>query len=258
MTPAPSAVIEARLNGRLGAFELDVDLSAPASGVTALIGPSGCGKTTLLRCLSGLCRMTGTVKVNGAVWQDASRFTPPHRRPVGYVFQEASLFPHLSVRRNLMFGLTRTEGARTLSFDQAVDLLDLAPLLERSPAKLSGGERQRVAIGRALLVQPELLLMDEPVSSLDVESKAEIIGRLEQINQTLAIPVIYVSHDRMEVARFADRVLAMRDGRIDVAAGPSVSESQAQAELAGLSEAQVRRLALTALMSGQRPAAGDR
>jgi molybdate transport system ATP-binding protein len=244
--------IEARLRGRLGAFELDVDLQAEALGVTALIGPSGCGKTTLLRCLAGLYRMAGLVTFKGAVWQDEHRFEPAHRRPIGYVFQEASLFPHLSVRQNLTFGLRRTASATTVSFDAAVDLLDLSPLLERSPAKLSGGERQRVAIGRALLVQPELLLMDEPVSSLDVESKAEIIGRLEQIHRALATPIVYVSHDPLEVARFADRVLAMRDGRIVGSASP-VPESQARAELEGLSEKQIQRLALTALMAGLRP-----
>jgi molybdate transport system ATP-binding protein len=248
----PEAAIEARLHGKLGAFELDVDLQAEAAGVTALIGPSGCGKTTLLRCLAGLCRLAGSVTFKGAVWQDAHHFEPAHRRPVGYVFQEASLFPHLSVRQNLTFGLRRAATATTVPFDAAVDLLNLTPLLERSPAKLSGGERQRVAIGRAMLVQPELLLMDEPVSSLDVESKAEIIERLEQIHRSLATPIVYVSHDPFEVARFADRVLAMRDGRIVGSASP-VPESQARDELEGLSDKQIKRLALTALMAGLRP-----
>jgi len=252
MTAAGEEAFAARLRGKLGAFELDVDLQTEARGVTALIGPSGCGKTTLLRCLSGLCHMAGSVKFKGAVWQDEHRFEPAHRRPVGYVFQEASLFPHLSVRQNLTFGLKRAVAAATVSLDAAIDLLDLSPLLERSPAKLSGGERQRVAIGRALLVQPELLLMDEPVSSLDVDSKAEIIGRLEQIHRALATPIIYVSHDPFEVARFADRVLAMRDGRIVGSASP-VPECHALAELEGLSDKQVRRLALTALMAGLRP-----
>jgi molybdate transport system ATP-binding protein len=256
VTAAPETVIEARLYGRLGAFQLDVGLRAPASGVTALIGPSGCGKTTLLRCLAGLCRLSGAVKFRQDVWQDDGRFEPADRRPIGYVFQEASLFPHLSVRKNLLFGLKRTSVTPKLSFDDAVDLLDLSPLLQRSPQKLSGGERQRVAIGRALLVQPELLLMDEPVSSLDSEGKAEIIGRLEQITQTLATPVIYVSHDRLEVARFAHRVFAMRDGRIVETpdGGGAGAESRALAELDGLSDEQVRRLALLALKAGLRPA----
>ena len=250
-------MIEARLAGRLGDFELDVELTAPAVGVTALIGPSGCGKTTLLRCLAGLCRMTGTVRVAGEVWQDERRFEPAHRRPVGYVFQEASLFPHLSVRRNLTFGLQRAGPEQTLSFEAAVELLGLAPLLPRSPAKLSGGERQRVAIGRALLVQPRLLLMDEPVSSLDVDSKAEVIDRLEAVHRRLALPILYVSHDPSEVARIADRVLAMRAGRIveaPVAEAP-MTRAAAEGTLDGMSADAVRRLALTALMSGLGPRA---
>ena len=245
MTDTGGGLIEARLKGRLGAFQLDVELSAPAAGVTALIGPSGCGKTTLLRCLSGLCRLEGKVAFRGEAWQDRRRFWAPHRRPVGYVFQEASLFSHLSVRRNLEFGLSRSIAAPTLSFDDAVDILGLAPLLDRSTAKLSGGERQRVAVGRALLVQPELLLMDEPVSSLDVEAKAEVIASLERVIHALATPVIYVSHDPAEVARFATRVIAMRDGRIvGPVAGP------AQADLEGLAPEEIRRLALAALKAG--------
>jgi molybdate transport system ATP-binding protein len=243
-------LIEARLSGRLGDFQLDAELSVPAVGVTALIGPSGCGKTTLLRGLAGLTRLAGTVRFKGETWQDQTRFVPAHRRPVGFVFQEASLFPHLSVRQNLEFGLNRAGAERSLTFDEAVDLLSLAPLLQRSPAKLSGGERQRVAIGRALLVQPRLLLMDEPVSSLDVEAKAEIIGRLEEIHRSLATPILYVSHDPAEVARFADRVLAMRAGRIVPLAHPT------DVSLEGLSEAQIHALALAALRSGHRPPDG--
>jgi molybdate transport system ATP-binding protein len=241
-------LLEASLRGRLGAFELAADLRL-AGGVTALIGPSGCGKTTLLRCLAGLCRLDGTVTFKGEVWQDDRSFAPPHARPVGYVFQEASLFAHLSVRANLLFGLRRSRLRPKSSFEEIVELLDLGALLGRSTAKLSGGERQRVAIGRALLVQPELLLMDEPVSSLDVESKAEIISRLERVLKTLATPVIYVSHDPSEVARLADRVLAMRDGRI-------VGVGQAQGQtLEGLTEDEVRGLALAALIAGLRPGA---
>jgi len=238
-------LIEARLAGRLGDFRLDVELSAPAAGVTALVGPSGCGKTTLLRCLSGLARLEGRVTFRGETWQDGARFVAPHRRPVGYVFQEASLFPHLTVRRNLEFGLKRAPAAATLSFDDAVDLLGLAALLDRSTAKLSGGERQRVAVGRSLLVQPQLLLMDEPVSSLDAEAKAEVIASLERVIHALATPVIYVSHDPAEVARFATRVIAMRAGRI---VGPTAEP--APPSLDGLAPAEIRRLALAALKAG--------
>ncbi len=182
------------------------------------------------------------------------RFLAPHRRPVGYVFQEASLFPHLSVRGNLAFGLKRAPAARRLSLDEAVDLLDLAPLLDRNPAKLSGGERQRVAIGRALLVQPQLLLIDEPVSSLDAASKSEILGHLERINAQLAIPMIYVSHDSGEVARLAHRVLAMRAGRIVSTAEAGVlTQADALAAVDRLSPEQVRGLAAAALQSGLQP-----
>jgi molybdate transport system ATP-binding protein len=242
--------IEARLSGRLGGFELDAELAVPAAGVTALVGPSGCGKTTLLRSLSGLTRLQGRVSFKGEVWQDEHRFTPPHRRPVGYVFQEASLFPHLSVHRNLAFGLRRTHAAPKLSFGDAVDLLGLGPLLDRGVEKLSGGERQRVALGRALLVQPELLLLDEPVSSLDVEGKAEVISALDDVIRALATPVIYVSHDPAEVARFATRVIQMRGGRI-VEAGSDVANGAAA--LDGLTPEQVRQLALAALAAGLKP-----
>jgi molybdate transport system ATP-binding protein len=236
--------IELRLAGRLGDFQLDVELSVPATGVTALVGPSGCGKTSLLRCLSGLTRLQGEVRFRGEAWQDKRRFLAPHRRPVGYVFQEASLFSHLSVRQNLEFGLKRSVAAPKLSFDDAVDILGLGPLLDRSTAKLSGGERQRVAVGRALLAQPELLLMDEPVSSLDVEAKAEVIASLERVLHALATPVIYVSHDLAEVARFANRVIAMRAGRIVAAPEPSPPT------LDGLGPDEIRRLALAALNAG--------
>src|SRR5690606_18371012 len=148
-------------------FELDVDLEVPASGVTVLFGPSGAGKTTLLRCLAGLTRLPGRLEVAGEVWQDARTFLPPHRRRVGYVFQDAALFEHLSVRGNLLYGRRRGGRGADAAFDRLVGLLGLEALLERAPARLSGGERQRVAIGRALLSEPRLLLMDEPLASLD-------------------------------------------------------------------------------------------
>jgi molybdate transport system ATP-binding protein len=256
-----AGVIEARLQGRLGDFRLDAELLAPAKGVTALVGPSGSGKTTLLRCLAGLTRLEGSVRFGDQVWQDGWRFTPPHRRPVGYVFQEGSLFPHLSVRGNLAFGLKRSHAKPRVTFDDAVRLLGLSPLLDRSTAKLSGGERQRAALGRALLVQPELLLLDEPVSSLDVEGKAEVLARLEAVFRTLDIPVIYVSHDLAEVARLASRVVAMKEGRIvepPAQTGGSLSEEAARAALVKLTPEQVRALALSALKAGLgRPPSGE-
>jgi len=208
-----SGVIEATFKGRLGDFVLDVAIRTPAAGVTVLFGPSGCGKTTVLRCLAGLERLSGRLLVAGDVWQDAERFLPAHRRPVGYVFQEASLLAHLSVSRNLFFGFRRVQGARPVDLDQVVALLGLEPLLERGVSRLSGGERQRVAIGRALLSQPRLLLMDEPLASLDGERKAEVLPYLDRLHSELAIPIIYVTHDPVEAARLGDRMIRLIDGR---------------------------------------------
>jgi molybdate transport system ATP-binding protein len=169
---------------------------------------------------------------------------------VGYVFQEASLFPHLSVRGNLMFALKRAGGAPAHGLGELTDLLGLERLLDRSTEKLSGGERQRVAIARALATQPQLLLMDEPVSSLDVEGKAEVLGRLERVMAVLAIPMIYVSHDRAEVTRLADRVLAMQSGRVVPLQSAGAPEAAA---LDLMTDDQVRGLALAALRAGLRP-----
>ncbi len=245
-------MLEARLAGRLGDFTMDVTLAVPAGGVTALVGPSGCGKTTLLRSLAGLTRLPGEVRFRGAVWQDSAHFERPYRRPVGLVFQEPSLFAHLSVRDNLEFGLKRVRGAVRLSLDDAVGLLGLGAHLDRATDRLSGGERQRVALGRALLGQPELLLLDEPVSSLDLAGKAEVMASLERVIGALATPVIFVSHDPAEVARIADRLITMREGRIS---GPvaSASRSLAAAERAldAMPPEDVRRLALAALMAGR-------
>jgi len=212
---AKPATITAGFTGRLGSFSLNARFEVPAKGVTALFGPSGCGKTSVLRCVAGLTRLRdGMLRVAADVWQDGARFVPPHRRPVGYVFQEASLFPHLSVPANLRYGQRRTkETGQPIAFDDVVDLLGLARLLDRPTAVLSGGERQRVAIGRALLSQPRLLLMDEPLSALDRFSKDDILPYLETLHDTLDIPVLYVSHDIAEVERLADTLVLMDHGK---------------------------------------------
>ncbi len=215
---------------RPGGFSLEAEFEAPGRGVTALFGVSGSGKTTVLRCFAGLERAEGRCRVNGEAWQDSKLFMPTHRRPIGYVFQEASLFPHLSVRANLEFGWQRVEPAdRRIHFDEAVELLGIGLLLERSPGRLSGGERQRVAIARALLSAPRLLLMDEPLSALDHASKQAILPYLERLHDELAIPVLYVSHDPDEVARLADHMVLMEGGRVR-AAGP-VTELMTQLDL---------------------------
>ncbi|GGH32226.1 hypothetical protein GCM10007036_43930 [Alsobacter metallidurans] len=209
--------------GHVGAFALDVAFDAPPTGVTALFGPSGCGKTTVLRSIAGLQRMArGRVMVAGAPWQEGEIFVPPHRRSVGYVFQEASLFAHLSVKQNLLFGASRAGPAgagAAAAFDDVVDLLGVGPLLGRATAALSGGERQRVAIGRALLSRPSLLLMDEPLAALDAASKNDILPFLERLHGALSLPVLYVTHDMAEVERLADWLVLLQAGRV-LASGP--------------------------------------
>jgi len=215
--------IAARFRLARPGFSLDVDIKLPGRGVSALFGPSGSGKTTLLRCLAGLERAPdGYLALDGEVWQDGPLFLPTHKRPLGYVFQEASLFAHLSVRRNLEYGLRRiADGARRVSLDHAIELLGIGHLLERMPERLSGGERQRVAIARALAVSPRILLMDEPLAALDLARKQEILPYLERLHDELEIPLIYVSHSPDEVARLADHIVVMDAGRA-VAAGPLV------------------------------------
>lgn len=251
MNRPPPHEVAFRLQARFGSFALDAEARFPAAGVTALVGPSGSGKTTLLRCIAGLARAQGRVQVGEAVWQDGRAFTPTHRRGVGYVFQEPSLLPHLSVRRNLDFAVRRAGDGPGVGFDEAVDLLGIAELLPRAPGRLSGGERQRVAIARALLGRPRLLLMDEPLSSLDAAGKAEVLPRLEALHRALALPILYVSHDAREVARLADRVLAMHDGRLSPAPQPPTPCPERALE--GLDPAQLRALALAALAAGFTP-----
>jgi len=215
--------IEARFAIAYAEFRLDVDLRLPGRGITAFFGPSGSGKTTCLRAIAGLERaQSGYVSVGGEVWQDDAKsiFLPTHRRALGYVFQEPSLFAHLDVRGNLEYGLRRRGTvADNTEFERIVELLGIGPFLKRHPERLSGGERQRVAIARALLVQPKLLLLDEPLASLDLRRKAEILPYLERLHDELKIPSIYVSHIPDEVARLADHLVLLDRGTV-VASGP--------------------------------------
>ncbi|KPQ06325.1 MAG: ABC-type molybdenum uptake system ATPase component ModC [Rhodobacteraceae bacterium HLUCCA12] len=208
---------------QLGDFTLDARFEAPA-GVTVLIGPSGAGKTTLVNTVAGLLHpRQGRIVVDDWVLLDtqAGRVLPPHKRRLGYVFQGARLFPHMSVRQNLLYGrwfAPRT--ARGESLDRVVDLLGIAHLLARRPGALSGGERQRVAIGRALLASPRLILADEPLTALDEARKAEILPYFERLRDEVSVPILYVSHSLSEVARLATTVVAMKDGQVAAVGSP--------------------------------------
>lgn len=226
-------MIDVRLKRAYAGFSLDVDLNLPGRGVTALYGHSGSGKTTCLRCIAGLERAEhGFIQINDEVWQDSDNgiFVPPHKRALGYVFQEASLFPHLSVLANLQFGLKRiAKSQRRVDMAQATELLGIGHLLERHPQHLSGGERQRVGIARALLTSPKLLLMDEPLAALDSQRKREILPYLQRLHDELEIPLLYVSHAQDEVARLADHLVLLSEGKA-LASGP-IGETLARLDL---------------------------
>ena len=219
-----STELEARIETHRGPFDLSVDFAVPGRGVTAIYGPSGAGKTTLLRCIAGLSRAPrARVVLNGQCWQDEERghLVPTHRRSLGLVFQEASLFPHLTVRRNLEYGLQRvSQSRRRIDLPEAVDWLGIEGLLTRRSGGLSGGEQKRVAIARAILTSPELLLMDEPLAGLDEASRHAIMPYIEQLTQRLEIPVLYVSHRTMEVVRLADQMVWLDDGKVRGAGVP--------------------------------------
>jgi molybdate transport system ATP-binding protein len=206
-----------------GDFTLTVKQALELQAITAVFGPSGAGKTTLLRVIAGLERgARGSVTFDGEPWLESTRSMPPHRRAIGYVFQDARLFAHLTVEQNLRFAELRSprrSTQRRIGFDDAVAALDLAALLERRPASLSGGEQQRVAIARALLTNPRLLLMDEPLSSLDLGRKREIVRHIERLPNAFGVPVLYVTHNVDEVARLASNVMLVAGGR-NVAYGP--------------------------------------
>ena len=233
-------MIEARLYLQRADFTLDLEVQLPGHGITALFGPSGCGKTTCLRAIAGLERAQGRVAVNGQIWQDDAtrQWLPTHQRALGYVFQEASLFPHLNVRANVEYGLQRTPVARRrVALEQAVELLGISHLLERRPATLSGGERQRVAIARALATSPQLLLMDEPLSALDAQRKAEVLPYLEKLQRSLDMPVLYVSHAQDEVARLAQHVVLLQAGRAVLTGDTASAMAQTEYPMAPAAEA---------------------
>ncbi len=220
-------------------FSLDVAFEAP-SGITALVGPSGAGKTSVINAVAGLLRpATGRIILDGVVLLDtaAKIMVPPHRRRVGYVFQEGRLFPHLTVRQNLLFGrwFAPSPGGQVEAgpdLAQVTDLLGIGPLLARRPAALSGGEKQRVALGRALLARPRLLLLDEPLAALDEARKAELLPYIERLRDEARVPILYVSHAPAEVERLATTVVRMEGGRV-VDQGPTAVAQGETARPAG-------------------------
>ena len=206
----------------LGEFALHTAFEA-AGGATALFGPSGAGKTSLINMVAGLLRPNrGRIVLDGETLFDAAKRidVPAWRRRIGCVFQEGRLFPHLSVRHNLDYGRWMgSHDADPAAFAHVVELLDIGALLDRRPGKLSGGERQRVAVGRALLMRPRLLLLDEPLASLDEARKADILPYLERLRDEAKVPMIYVSHDAAEVKRIASRVVRLDGGKVTAAGG---------------------------------------
>ncbi|MCF2949633.1 molybdenum ABC transporter ATP-binding protein [Paraglaciecola aquimarina] len=197
-------------------FSLDLDLIMPSRGVTVIFGESGSGKTSLLRCIAGLEKISnGQVQLNHNTWQDSSHFVPTHKRKLGYVFQETSLFSHLTVKQNLAYAIKRSTEKHDPKFlQQVIDVLAIANTINKYPSQLSGGERQRVAIARALLSKPQILLMDEPLASLDNARKQQILPYLEGLHSEFKIPIIYVTHSIEEMIRLADYGVILQAGKV--------------------------------------------
>ncbi len=210
---------------------LNFNFDISAEGITAIFGVSGCGKTSLLRVIAGLeLHTNSTLQVGDEIWQDENVFLAPHQRSIGYVFQEASLFDHLCVKDNIEYGFKRASAdSRNISVEHVVSLLELQSLLNKKPAFLSGGERQRVAIARALAANPRLLLMDEPLSSLDQARKAELLPYIETINKEMNIPILYVSHSNEEIGRLADQLIFIEDAVVK--ASGAISELLTRSDL---------------------------
>ena len=213
-------MIECKIQIHLESFILDVNFSIPDRGITVVFGPSGSGKTTLLRAIAGLEKSDkGFLKIGDSVWQEGGNFLATHKRQIGYVFQDASLFDHLDVKGNLNFVIKRAVGLKEDFIESIHNLLEIKSLLNRRTTQLSGGERQRVAIARALLTNPKILLLDEPLSALDMKRKNEILPYLDSIHNDLEIPILYVTHSQSEMSRLADHLLLIEDGHI-IGSGP--------------------------------------
>ena len=213
-------MIECKIKVQLESFMLDANFSIPDRGITVVFGPSGSGKTTLLRVIAGLEKSDkGLLKIGDSVWQKGEDFLATHKRQIGYVFQDAALFDHLDVKGNLNFVIKRAIGLKEDFIESIHNLLEIKTLLNRKTTQLSGGERQRVAIARALLTNPKILLLDEPLSALDLKRKNEILPYLDSIHNDLEIPILYVTHSQDEMSRLADHLLLIEDGNI-VGSGP--------------------------------------
>ena len=213
-------MIECKIKVQLESFMLDANFSIPDRGITVVFGPSGSGKTTLLRAIAGLEKSDdGFLKIGDSVWQKGEDFLATHKRQIGYVFQDAALFDHLDVKGNLNFVIKRAIGLKEDFIESIHNLLEIKTLLNRKTTQLSGGERQRVAIARALLINPKILLLDEPLSALDLKRKNEILPYLDSIHNDLEIPILYVTHSQDEMSRLADHLLLIEDGNI-VGSGP--------------------------------------
>jgi molybdate transport system ATP-binding protein len=215
------ANLKASLHSDSQVFELDVNCQLPSQGITAILGESGCGKTTLLRCIAGLEKnVHGELKIDDTTWLDESKRVPTYDREIGFVFQDARLFEHLNVHRNLQFAVKRShEKVKKAFYEEVITALGISHLLQQKPEQLSGGEKQRVAIARALLIKPKMLLMDEPLASLDNARKQEVLPYLAALQNMFHVPMLYVSHSTDEVCKLADYVIVLHQGKV-VVQGP--------------------------------------
>ncbi|UEM03289.1 molybdenum ABC transporter ATP-binding protein [Skermanella rosea] len=251
-------MLDVAIRRRQGAFDLDIRFQAPSRGVTALFGRSGSGKSSVINAIAGLARPdAGHILLDGAALFDSARRidVPAERRRTGYVFQDSRLFPHMSVQDNLLYGMRRVpKEERRIALEPVVDLLGIGGLLRRRPYSLSGGEKQRVAVGRALLAQPRILLMDEPLASLDAERKAEILPYIERLRDELNIPIVFVSHSVDEVVRLATTLVLVADGRVKAAG--TVAELSVRLDVGAVIGGLEAGAVLDTTVAGHDPATG--